>query len=247
MNREIKLIAIDMDGTLLNEEKKISKRNIDTIKAVLDQKIHVVLCTGRPYSHAIEYAKALELTSYMVTANGALLLNNQGQVISKHLVDSEHIKLMSEMSLQSGSSYWALSTEELFRDNIPEHYQQLEWLKFGFIPKSKHSTKQIKNQLHAHGLFEITNTLPTNIEVNALGINKAFALKKICKELEIDMSQVMTIGNALNDLVMIKEAGLGIAVANAQEIVKEAADFITESNQESGVAVAIEKWILKTI
>jgi HAD superfamily hydrolase (TIGR01484 family) len=229
----------------LDEEKRISKRNINAIKAVLDQNIHVVLCTGRPYSHAVEYAKSLELTSYMVTANGAVLFNDQGEIISKHIVDSEHIKLMAEMSLQSGANYWALSTEDLFRDYIPENYQQLEWLKFGFIPKSKHSTELIKSQLYDIGVFEITNTLPTNIEVNALGINKAFALNKICEKLMIDMSQVMTIGNALNDLAMIKEAGLGVAMANAQEKVKEAANFITESNQESGVALAIEKWILR--
>jgi hydroxymethylpyrimidine pyrophosphatase-like HAD family hydrolase len=69
--------------------------------------------TGRPYSHAVEYAKSLELTSYRITANGAVLLNDQGEIISKHIVDSEHIKLMAEMSLQSGANYWALNSFHL--------------------------------------------------------------------------------------------------------------------------------------
>ncbi|MBS4161556.1 HAD-IIB family hydrolase, partial [Klebsiella pneumoniae] len=92
--------------------------------------------------------------------------------------------------------------------------------------------------------LEVTNSSPTNIEVNAIGINKAAALAKVSERLGFTMENVMAVGDSLNDIAMIKEAGLGVAMGNGQDIVKETADWITDTNNENGVAKAIRHWVL---
>ena len=78
-----------------------------------------------------------------------------------------------------------------------------------------------------------------------MGINKAKGLKTVCEKLHITMDDVMAVGDSLNDISMIKEAGFGVAMGNAQDIVKKAADAVTSSNEENGVAQAIRKYALK--
>ena len=86
--------------------------------------------------------------------------------------------------------------------------------------------------------------LPTNIEVNPSGVNKANGLKRVCRELGITMDQVMAIGDSMNDKKMIMQVGLGIAMGNAQEQIKLVADDVTDTNNNDGVAKAIERFIL---
>ncbi|WP_158235056.1 HAD hydrolase family protein, partial [Pseudomonas sp. 2822-17] len=80
--------------------------------------------------------------------------------------------------------------------------------------------------------------------INAVGVNKAAALEKVCQRLNITMDNVIAMGDSLNDLAMITEAGLGVAMGNAQETVKQAADWVTDTNNEAGVAKAIHKWVI---
>ena len=127
---------------------------------------------------------------------------------------------------------------------MPEDLFSQEWIKFGFHIEEDEIRESVLKELQDKGLFEISNSSLKNIEVNALGINKAVGLQKVCDLLGISMDNVMAVGDSLNDIAMITEAGLGIAMGNAQETVKEAADDVTGTNQDSGVAQAIEKWVL---
>lgn len=90
----------------------------------------------------------------------------------------------------------------------------------------------------------MTNSHPCNIELNPKGVSKASGLKEVCRRLGIDMSEVVAVGDSLNDLAMIREAGLGVAMGNAQEEVKKAADWTTVTNEEDGVAEVIFKKVL---
>lgn len=127
---------------------------------------------------------------------------------------------------------------------MPEDLLSHEWLKFGFQIDEDELRKSILEELKGKGIFEISNSSLKNIEVNAIGINKAKGLQKVCALLGISMDNVMAVGDSLNDIAMITEAGLGIAMGNAQDTVKQAADDITGTNKESGVAQAIRKWVL---
>ncbi|HLR52116.1 MAG TPA: HAD-IIB family hydrolase, partial [Candidatus Avamphibacillus sp.] len=117
--------------------------------------------------------------------------------------------------------------------------------KFGCETKDKNKLDAIIEEISYIGGIEMTNSLPTNIEVNPEGVNKANALKTVCKKLGITMDNVLACGDSINDIKMIQEAGVGVAVGNAQQAIKNVADFVTETNNNDGVAKAIEKYVLQ--
>lgn len=241
---DIKLIALDMDGTLLNEEKEISEANRQAIKDAEAKGIHVVISTGRSMATLRDLAKSLSLSSYLVTVNGSEIWDEHGELVERNIVHNDLMTWMYDLSKTHKTGYWATSTERVFFDEMPEDLSAYQWLKFGYEIKDDKVRETILNELRSREAFEITNSSPTNIEVNAIGINKAKGIEKVCSLLSISMENVMACGDSMNDIAMIKEAGLGIAMGNAQDIVKEAADWVTASNDEDGVAAAIKKWVL---
>ncbi|AIE60287.1 Cof-type HAD-IIB family hydrolase [Bacillus methanolicus] len=242
---DIKLIALDMDGTLLNEKCEVPEENREAIKEAMEKGIHVVLSTGRSLLTCRDYAQSLELSSYLITVNGSEIWGPDGEIVERNLIDSELIKWLWDLSQTYKTYFWAVSTDKVYsRELSPEQIAASKWLKFGFDVEDDNVREIILNELKAMGKFEISNSSHTNIEVNPIGINKAKAIRKVCDFLGISMDHVMACGDSLNDIAMIKEAGLGIAMGNAQDIVKEAADYITETNEEAGVAKAIRKWAL---
>ncbi|MFT8320460.1 MAG: Cof-type HAD-IIB family hydrolase [Bacillus sp. (in: firmicutes)] len=243
---EIKLIALDMDGTLLNEKGEIPKENRKAIKEAQANGIHVVLSTGRSIATCKDHAESLLLKTYLVTVNGSEIWDWQGNLIERNLVEAENIQWMWDLSKKHKAKTWAISCNQIWNGDMPEDISTLEWLKFGFHMEDNKIRASIMKELQDKGIFEISNSSPVNIEVNALGINKARGLKTVCERLNVTMDQVMAVGDSLNDISMIKEAGLGVAMGNAQEIVKQTADVVTSTNEENGVANAIRTWALKS-
>ena len=242
--RNIKLIALDMDGTLLNRRQEVSDRNRKAIKEAEQEGVHVILSTGRAFATCSEYAKSLELSSYLVTVNGSEIYNEEGKLIEQKAFEPDIMEWLVELSKANGTYHWAVSCDQVYRDQLPEDLAASKWLKFGYDTKDDRVREQILKQLQEKGGLEITNSSPTNIEVNAAGVNKALAIRTVCSRLGLNMDQVMAVGDSLNDIAMIKEAGIGVAMGNAQETVKEAADWTTLSNDEDGVAHAIRTWVL---
>ena len=119
------------------------------------------------------------------------------------------------------------------------------WLKFGFDIQDDAIRKVITDEVMANEALEVTNSSPTNLEINPAGVNKAAALMKVCKWLDLSMDNVMAVGDSMNDIAMIREAGFGVAMGNAQDRVKEAADWITKDYTEHGVAHAIDRVLKK--
>lgn len=116
----------------------------------------------------------------------------------------------------------------------------LHWLKFGYDTKNDAAREAIIQEISNWGGLEISNSSPTNLEINPGGISKASALQELCGLLELDMSQVIAVGDSLNDIAAIREAGLGIAMGNAQDAVKQAANAVTVSNNEDAIAHVLE-------
>ncbi|WP_160719056.1 Cof-type HAD-IIB family hydrolase [Bacillus sp. USDA818B3_A] len=241
---DIKLVALDMDGTLLNNQGQVSKANREAIKAAKDKGIYVVLSTGRSILTVRDHADDLELTSYLVTVNGSEVWNEKRELVERNLVNTEHIQWMWDLSKQHKTRFWAINSEKTWHNEMPEDLHKWEWLKFGFTIDDDMTRELVLKELISRGEFELTNSTLKNIEVNATGINKARGLSVVCSKLGIEMENVMAVGDSRNDLMMIQEAGLGIAMGNAQDIVKETADCITATNEEDGVAKAIQKWVL---
>jgi phosphoglycolate phosphatase (TIGR01487 family) len=241
---EIKLIALDMDGTLLNNKGQISEANRHAIKAAKDKGVFVVLSTGRSLITSREHADSLELSSYLVTVNGSEIWDEERELVERNLVKSDLIEWMWELTKQHKTNYWAISTKRNWHNEMPEDLHTFEWMKFGFDTDDDAIRETILKELQAKGQFEISNSSLQNIEVNPAGINKAKGLGIVCSRLGIEMTNVMAMGDSLNDMSMIKEAGLGVAMGNAQDILKEAADWVTATNEEDGVAQAIRKWVI---
>ncbi|RSD25435.1 Cof-type HAD-IIB family hydrolase [Mesobacillus subterraneus] len=245
MNRpDIKLIALDMDGTLLNEHHEVSEENREAIRKAEEKGVKVVLSTGRSLKTARDYVLSLELSSYLVTVNGGEIWGPDGKLVEKNPVATEHIQWMYDLSKEHKAKFWAISSQNNWNNSMPDDILSEEWLKFGFHIEEDEIRESVLQELKDKGLFEISNSSLKNIEVNAIGINKAKGLEKVCARLGISMGNVMSVGDSLNDIAMITEAGLGIAMGNAQQAVKEAADDVTGTNTESGVAQAINKWVL---
>ncbi|WP_199620558.1 Cof-type HAD-IIB family hydrolase [Paenibacillus alkalitolerans] len=241
-----KLVALDMDGTLLNEEKNISDENARWIQEAGRAGIAVCFSTGRGFLSALPYAEQLKLDTPMVTVNGSEIWARPHMLHNRTLMDWEHIKRLRELAVQYDTWYWAYSVEGIYnKDMWVEDERDKEWLKFGFYTDNDEARSAVLDRIGALGAFEVTNSHPHNIELNPQGISKASGLAQVCELLGIDMSSVVAVGDSLNDIAMIRSAGLGIAMGNAQDEVKRMADAVVLSNDEDGVAQAIREYVLK--
>ena len=244
MDKDIKLIALDMDGTLLNNQHVVSDRNKEAILAAREQGVEVIISTGRHYQSSFEIARELDI-HYLITVNGSEIWTLDGELIARQTLDSDIVKKLMELKEQHGTWTWLASVDEVFSNEAPEDILAYEWLKVGFDTDNDHTKEEIIQTITDWGNVEWSNSSPTNIEINAFGVNKAAAIKKVCERLDLSMEQVMAAGDSLNDIKMIEKAGLGVAMGNAQQTVKDKADYITDTNENDGVAKAIEKWVLR--
>lgn len=267
----IKLIAIDMDGTLLNQRKQLleetklyfkdfHKKGIETL---------LVLCTGRPESGIRPYLKDLgylEENHYIISQNGANIYESlNGKRVMDAFLDSEEIQKWIELGKKHGVSVMGAGVDYYYSfDEEPT-----EWMEFDVkivngslkrISKEESlSTKFYKLLLLGDGeqVNEFEKVIPEEwrnefyvvrsqkylIEVLTKGVNKAFGLEKLANKLGIQPSEISAIGDAANDIEMLEYAGLAIAMGNASEEVKAIADIVTDTNENNGVIKAIDKLI----
>ncbi|QAY68205.1 Cof-type HAD-IIB family hydrolase [Paenibacillus protaetiae] len=247
---DYKLVALDMDGTLLNERSEISAENAEWIHKALDAGVVVSFSTGRGFQSALVYAEQLGLETPMITVNGGELWAKPHVLHRRTLLDAQLVRRLHELALEHEEPwFWAYSTAGIYNKekwiDPAESYDAYHWLKFGYYTENDVIRERIYEEVSAWGAFEITNSSPANLELNPVGVSKASALRELCGLLGISMSQVVAVGDSLNDIAAIREAGLGVAMGNAQEAVKEAADIVTLTNNEHGVAHVIRNYVLK--
>jgi 5-amino-6-(5-phospho-D-ribitylamino)uracil phosphatase len=245
MTAKYRLLALDMDGTLLNDEQLITPKTVEWIKKAVEAGVHVCLSTGRAFRSALPYAEQLGLETPMVTVNGSEIWRAPHELYRRSLMDPQLIKKMHAMALEYDIWYWAYSLNEVHnKRNWDGNVENHEWLKFGYQTENDEIRHKVLMRLQDMGGLEITNSSPHNLEINPLGVNKATGIKDVCKLLGIKMSQVVAVGDSLNDLAVIQQAGLGVAMGNAQETVKQEADVVVASNNNDGIAEVIQKYIL---
>lgn len=241
-----KLIALDLDGTLLSRDKTISPENAKWIRAAEHAGIKVTIATGRPISDVTGYVEQLKIDCPLVINNGSEVWNSPGILHSRRELSSQSIARLFEL-LQTNEEeleFWAhTASGRINRSNVPADLTTVQWLQFAIRSHNPDLLLALRERLASWDMFEISNSHVTNLECNAPGITKASGLLEVCSIIGIDMSEVIAIGDSLNDIPMIRAAGLGIAMGNAQEPVKRAADAIAPSNQEDGVAKMIERYL----
>ncbi|WDL98749.1 Cof-type HAD-IIB family hydrolase [Alicyclobacillus sp. ALC3] len=238
-----KLIALDMDGTLLAPDESISHENLTAIEQARAAGIEVTIATGRAVEGVVwQHAKALGLTMPLVTVNGGEVWSMEGELLYRRPLVASDVLELHQLALSVHAHFWGRTTERFVRnDNMPENAATAEWLKFGFYSDDADIMDSLWETLGNDSRFELTNSGRLNIEVNAAGVTKAAGLQLICDRAGIDANQVIAMGDSLNDISMLRWAGLGVAMGNAQEVVKEAADTMTGDCLENGVAQAIRR------
>ncbi|WP_312029607.1 Cof-type HAD-IIB family hydrolase [Paenibacillus sedimenti] len=241
-----KLIALDMDGTLLTEDKVISAENREAIAAAMEAGKTVIMSTGRGVQSAMPYVNELGLTTPIVAVNGGEVWEAPGKLLSRQLLAADTVRSLHAIAQKYDVWWWAYAVEGVFnRESESMDIDAKHWLKFGYYTENLEKLKQIRETVESWGTLEITNSHPCNIELNPSGISKASGIEAVCKLLGISMSEVIAMGDSENDITMIRAAGLGVAMGNAQEEVKRIADITTVTNEEHGVAKVIHEYMLK--
>lgn len=243
--RSYKLLALDMDGTLLDDNQNVSEHNREWIGKAVNAGVIVMIATGRGIQSASPYIEELKLTSPIVTANGSEVWQAPGHLFKRQTLDQATIRKLHQLGVKYDSWYWAYAVEGMYNTNHWEGELASEkWLKFGYYLEDVNRLEAIRREIDSWGTLEITNSHPFNLELNPKGVNKAAGLKEVCKLIGIDITEAVAVGDSLNDLSMIQEAGLGVAMDNAQDAVKEASDCIAPRNTDDGVAYVIQRYIL---
>lgn len=274
MKQKIGIIALDLDGTLLDSNKKLSEKNYAALQKAAEAGIEIVPTTGRFYGALPESIKNLPFLHYAITINGAQAVDvRSGEVIySAELPWQQTVELMELFDTlpviydcyQENEAYMPAAQKALINEIAPDkHYikmlhelrQPVEDLKSYLSEKKKGVQKvqfftkdialrdKLLNELpQKYDDLSVTCSLVNNLEINQIHANKGEALAALARHLNLPETATMSFGDGLNDISMLKSAGIGVAMANAQEACKDAADYVTLSNDEDGVAAAIEKF-----
>lgn len=264
MNK-FKMIAIDIDGTLLNKDKKILFETKQDIKEAYNKGIIICICTGRAYPAAKRYVDELCLDIPLILYNGSrILMNNGAEIIFNKTIDKEVSNSVFDIiNMNDGTfCFWKEDTLYFNKNNeYTAYYEKLTGIKPTIIIDYDESIFTNINKFlwfdTPENLMFIKNNILNNVagidcfksqnyilEIVPTGINKGEAIKFLANYYNIDISEVIAIGDDENDVSMIMAAGLGVAMKNAKDCVKEVADYISSSNEENGVGKVINKFIL---
>ncbi len=280
--KRIRLLALDVDGTLFTNKGIITQKTIEAIKAAQKAGVTVIIASGREFDGApLEQLEAAGIdVPYVITANGAAVYKVSGrECLSQQCMPIEKIESELEMLMNSEVHVTAFIDGHKFVpahvvdyvDNmgLPAHIaERLKKISpvmddfMGYIKSDDAKVQKftlnfqrlpdgtclnrdkVAKVLYACPHISVVNGGFSNLEMTAKGVNKGQGLRALADKLGIDMEETMAIGDSENDLDMIIAAGVGVAMENADAEIKEASDFVTLSNENDGVAYAIEKYIL---
>ncbi|OOB77362.1 MAG: HAD family hydrolase [Epulopiscium sp. Nuni2H_MBin003] len=266
----IKLVAIDMDGTLLSDEKTISEYTKEVISQANQKGVRIVIATGRPLGGIKNTLAQLSLNTnndYVIGFNGALVQNViTEEIVAREILHGEDLHNLYEVSKQIGVNIHAFAKDGTCITPKLSEYTEYEGkmndiplaeVDFSKIPKDAEISKIMlidpepiltpaiqKLSKELYDKYTVVRSAPFYLEFLNKNANKGVGVEQLAKYLGINQDEVMAIGDAGNDLHMIKYAGIGVAMGNAIDEIKQIAQYITKTNNEDGVAHAIKKFVL---
>lgn len=275
---DIKLIAVDMDGTLLDDEKRIPAENLRALRECAEAGIEIVPASGRMVSGLPEEVLEFPGLRYAITINGAKVVDlwenrtisscsmpvetavkimemardYPSDILYDAYVDgvgytTEHFYYEAERYLISPAAADMMRrTRRIFPDNIAavaETAKEVDKLNLYFVDGN--ARLKFYELLKGVPGILVSSSVKNNLEVNAAGADKGGALLRLAELLGLKREELMAFGDRDNDLTMIRAAGLGVVMGNGDECVIAEADYVTLSNNEAGVAAAIDKFVLK--
>ena len=273
--RNIRLITLDLDGTLLDSDKRLSAENAAALTRAAEAGIEIVPATGRFYKGMPEIIRELPYVHYVISINGAQVYDvvRSKTVCASEIPWQRAVALMERLDTldviydcyQDG---WGWMTQAQY-DRAEQYAANVHSLEM--IQKLRAPVPELKAWLRerASGVQKVqvffrdmdlrarmlealpaefpdlvvTTSIVNNIEINSREAAKGVALKKLAAYLEIPLEQTMAFGDDLNDLTMLQSAGIGVAMGNAAEAAKRAADYVTDDCDHSGVAHAMRHFL----
>lgn len=269
-----KLLVLDVDGTLLNDEREISKRTLAALLKVQQMGVRIVLASGRPTYGLMPLAKTLELGNYggfVLSYNGCQIIKAQnGEILFERRINPEMLPYLEKKARKNGLAIFTYHNDTLITDSPDNEYIKNEALlnNLKIIKEDEFSTaidfapckcmlvsdkEEALIELEQHWEKRLAGTLdafrsePYFLEVVPCGVNKANTLGALLEHLEVTREEAIAVGDGVCDVTMLQLAGMGIAMGHSQDSVKVCADYVTASNEEDGVALAVEKLILAEV
>lgn len=269
------LIAFDMDGTLLNSEKKISPRTLEAVNYASDHGKLVALSTGRGLAELVEYLPDIRGVRYLICCSGGYIYDNlekrciYNNPLSAHdlelALDASKaekcmVHLLNDLSIASKEDVNHMDLfhmqvyQPMYRQvvtMVEDMYQYYEQNRpevnkmnlYHTSPESRERTRKRLESLHLD--MEVVDSEVTSLECSNREISKGTGLLHLCQLLSLDVNETIAVGDANNDLSILKAAGLGIAMGNALDSVKEISDVIVADNDHDGCAEAIYDFLMK--
>lgn len=269
-----KLLVLDVDGTLLNDEREISKRTLAALLKVQQMGVRIVLASGRPTYGLMPLAQTLELGNYggfVLSYNGCQIIKAQnGEILFERRINPEMLPYLEKKARKNGFAIFTYHDDTLITDSPDNEYIKNEALlnNLKIIREDEFSTaidfapckcmlvsdkEKALIGLEQHWEKRLAGTLdafrsePYFLEVVPCGVNKANTLGALLEHLGVTREEVIAVGDGVYDVTMLQLAGMGVAMGHSQDSVKVCADYVTTSNEEDGVALAVEKLILAEV
>jgi hypothetical protein len=263
------LVVVDLDKTLLNSKHELSERNEKALKAAMEQGVKVVLATGKTRTSAQTVIDRLDLTTPGIYLQGLTIHNHDGTISYQKTLDPTLARRIITFAEDRGFTVIAYSGEKLLSRAVDEpsfkfltdHHEprpeaigplqnildemtinKLFIIKTGDGRRIRGLRWQLEMQID--GKAKLMQAIDDTVEVLPPNTSKGVALKTLTKELNIPTERVLAIGDGENDLEMLQYAGMGVAIGNAIELLKDTADEVVGTNDEDGVAEAIERFVL---
>ena len=265
--RQVGLIAIDLDGTLLSRDKSISPDNVKTLMEAQEAGIVVCINTGRMAQDAAALAEQFGLTCAVAGSNGAYLMDAKGKKLHEIHIPGDRAVALCRLCQESGlrliahlDNCLAVEPKDIVYTSASRSLtmscrrgmdELLRCAQDGMLKlvvlgeRYDPRLDQLRERVHAcFPELPVVSSGSNNIEIGVAGSGKDMALRQMCEMYGVPLSQAMAIGDAENDLPMLRVAGYSVAMGNATDEVKAACRFVTRSNEESGVAYAVRKWAM---
>ncbi len=265
-----KVLALDIDGTLTDSAKRITDRTKEAVLAAAKKGVKIVIASGRPVQGIRAFAEELKLKEndgYILSFNGGRLIScRTGEIIHDMKLPLEYLPEIYALSKEYGVNLMSYEGDDLITETPDDEFLEIEARINGLgIKKVDNLVKhinfpinkclmlgegnylaQVEKKVHAAlcDRMDVYRSEPYFLEILPKGVDKAKALEKLLGTLGFKREELMACGDGFNDLTMIEYAGLGVAMENARDEVKKRADYVTCSNDEDGVAAAVEKFIL---
>lgn len=271
--KKIRLIAMDMDGTLLNSRQELTPGTIRTLREAMAQGVKLAVCSGRAPGDNVLFMRESGLEDCgILSLNGAYCMETLGEPpYAVHYIDVETAGRAMEWLRREDITFAAFRDNQIAVFPGASYDDDIFWGSYRDVPGAPEypegeaarrlAEKAVVNKivcmeydtvklgrmaerLGGQPLLDVTSSWPCNLELIPRGINKGHAVRELAEHLGLKREQTMALGDYDNDLSMIEYAGCSVAMGNAVSSVKDAADYITLTNDEDGAAAAIRKFAL---